>query len=177
NIACLTADVACAILPGATGGGLAVKAIERGVNTYGNTGSYVAKYGSDTAEALAKISKDVESKGIAGQNARVTGTLKHSEFKNLVSKWSEENKGSVIRTEQSIDTLGNFVDGNPLGSVRPDVIEIGKDNIVKIYDLKTGNAQMNNKWMNTVEQRLMDTGKYDGVEFYRVKNGETVKIR
>ncbi|MBA2861046.1 hypothetical protein [Methanococcus maripaludis] len=43
--------------------------------------------------------------------------------------------------------------------------------------VKTGNAQMNNKWMNTVEQRLMDTGTYNGVEFYRVKNGETVKIR
>ncbi|MBB6402689.1 hypothetical protein HNP92_002014, partial [Methanococcus maripaludis] len=38
NIACLTADVACAILPGATGGGLAVKAIERGVKQADNVG-------------------------------------------------------------------------------------------------------------------------------------------
>jgi hypothetical protein len=56
-------------------------------------------------------------------------------------------------------------------------MEIGDDGIVRIYDLKTGNAELTTNWMNKVEQRLMDTEKYNGVEFYKVKNGETTQVR
>jgi pyocin large subunit-like protein len=183
--AALGADVVCAVIPVATGGGLAVRGL-KAANKVDNavdaeriithTGNFVTKYGDNTGEALAKISAEVESQGISKANARLTGTAKHTEFKNTVNQWAEQRGGNVY-VEQSIDASGNFVNNNPSGSVRPDVMEIGDDGIVRIYDLKTGNAELTTNWMNKVEQRLMDTEKYNGVEFYKVKNGETTQVR
>jgi pyocin large subunit-like protein len=181
----LTADVACAALPIATGGGLVVRGL-KAANKVDNavdaeriithSGNFVTKYGDDTWEALARISADVESQSIIKANPMLTGTAKHTEFKNTVKQWAEQRGGNVY-VEQSIDASGNFVRGNPAGSKRPDVMEIADDGIVRIYDLKTGNAELTTKWMDTVEQRLMSTKEYNGVEFYRIKNGETTRVR
>ncbi|KKH47873.1 RHS repeat domain-containing protein [Methanosarcina sp. 1.H.A.2.2] len=181
----LGADGVCAVVPFATGGGLGVKGI-KAANEIDNavdagrviehSGSLVTRYGDDTGEALAKMSSEIESKGIVGKNARVTGTLKHTEFGKTVREWSKERGGEVY-VEQSIDISGRLIEGRPKGSLRPDVMEIGDDGIVRIYDLKTGNANMNNKWMSNVEQRLSRNPDYKGVEFYRVKNSETIRVR
>ena len=38
----------------------------------------------DTGEALAKMSSEIESKGIVGKNPGATGMPKHTEFKKTV---------------------------------------------------------------------------------------------
>jgi RHS repeat-associated protein len=189
----LAADVACLALPGATGGRLAVKALEEGVTHgddilaagkavnkgigVGNTASTVAKYGDDTGEALAKMSSEVESMGIVGKNAGATGTLKHTEFSKMAKEWANGRSGATVYIEKSIDVSGDLIDARSKGTLRPDVMEIGQDGIVRVYDLKTGGATLKNNWMNNVQQRLMSTKKYQGVEFYQVKNGETTRVR
>ncbi|WP_094229181.1 RHS repeat domain-containing protein [Methanolobus psychrotolerans] len=187
--AALGADVGCLALPGATGGGVAVRLGKaahtadkvgdtvHAVNFVDNAASLAARYGDDTGEALAKISADVESQGMIKANPMLTGTAKHTEFKHTVQEWAEQSGKTNVYIEQSIDASGKLVNGNPLGSKRPDVMEFGDDGVVRIYDLKTGGAKLTNSWMNDVQQRLMSTKQYSGVEFYMVKNGETTLVR
>ena len=195
--AALGADVACAVLPVATGGGLAVKALEETVahgddalklgkaasnlvesaDTIGDSVSLVGKYGDDTGEALAKMSSEVESMGIVGKNAGATGTLKHSAFKEMGEEWAAETGKSNVFFEQSINNMGDFANGNPQGSVRLDSVEFMSGGLVDVYDLKTGNAKLSNPQMNRVAANLFNNNNYNTLRFHEVKNGQTTLLR
>ncbi|WP_321428562.1 RHS repeat-associated core domain-containing protein [uncultured Methanolobus sp.] len=193
----LGADVACALLPGATGGRLAVNALEEAVthgddllaagkaadnlidsaDAIGDAGKAVTKYGDDTGEALAKMSSEVESMGIVGKNAGATGTLKHSAFKGIGEEWAAQTGKTNVHFEQSFNKLGRFVEGNPSGSVRPDSIEFMSGGIVNVYDLKTGNAKLRNPQMNRVAGNLFGNQHFNTLNFHEVKNGQTTLVR
>jgi hypothetical protein len=142
-----------------------------------HTGNFVTKYGDDTGEALAKMSSDVEAMGIIGKNPGATGSLKHTEFGNLVEEWAEQSGKTNIYVEQSIDKMGRFVKGNPPGSKRPDVLELGDDGIARVYDLKTGGAKLTNSWMNDVSQNLFKDSANNKIEYYVVKEGRTKLVK
>lgn len=187
--ASLGLDVGCVLLPFVTGGRVAVKGMEtaskankvaetvHSVKVIDNGVSLLTKYGDDTAEALAKISADVESQGIIKANPMLTGTVKHTAFKREGKEWAMEAGKTNIYFEKSINDMGQLVSGNPSGSVRPDVMEIGEGGIVRIYDLKTGGAQLTNSWMNKVQTNLFNNNAYNTIEFYMVKNGETTLVK
>jgi len=195
--AALGADVACAALPLATGGGLAVKALEETVahgddalklgkaasnlvesaDNIKDVGTAVGKYGDDTGAALAKMSSEVESMGIVGKNAGATGTLKHSAFREMGEEWAAETGKSNVFFEQSINNVGDFATGNPKGSVRLDSVEFMSNGLVDVYDLKTGNAKLSNPQINRVAANLFNNNNYNTLRFHEVKNGQTTLVR
>jgi RHS repeat-associated protein len=187
----LGVDLVCLALPGATGGRLLVTALEetvthgddilsagKAVNKgVGNTANVVTEYGDDTGEVFAKISSDVESKGIVGKNPGATGSLKHSAFKGMGEEWAAQTGKTNVHFEQSFNKLGDFVEGNPSGSVRPDSIEFMSGGVVNVYDLKTGNAKLRNPQMNRVAGNLFGNQRFTTLNFHEVKNGQTTLVR
>ncbi|WP_375492697.1 hypothetical protein [uncultured Jatrophihabitans sp.] len=99
-------------------------------------------------------------------SAAVQGTWAHTDLSSAVGarlqKTFPPGSGYRVQSEISFGDRGQVVSPGAKGSVRPDVIverEVTLPNgrtqwkVDRVYDLKTGNAKITNKWARTVEQR------------------------
>ena len=83
----------------------------------------------------------------------VQGTYKHTEFKNNLENLGDSN----LKMEVSFDEHGNIVEYGKKGSVRLDAYQTNdQGKIVKVWDLKTGKADLSDARKREILKRLQE---------------------
>lgn len=113
---------------------------------------------TDTLTTLEKFATKADTITLPpNTTARVAGTLKHSEFADLVRGLKNSSVKAEVRYFNGAPVQPGVA--TPTGSVRLDVVEYdGNGNVIAVYDLKTGSAGLTSGRIAEIRSHLPNNG-------------------